>query len=372
MDMISSAQIELLRAAAAMVAKKEFDHLLYIGDLPLPDDLIKAKSTARKKLVQAITSEAQRQVIEAMGVDTIAIPTYDIARPERFKMALVGGMAAGLFKDGEVVMGLIGRGPTSYPDTLMLVCIGSDDLKLVNTGFGIVGTDRIPSTILEAVFDLGVEIARDGWEGHPLGTLLVVGDSAVVMEKSRQLTLNPFQGYSENEKNILNPEVRDAIKNFAVLDGAFVIRDDGVVLAAGRFIRVDDHSELEVPLGLGSRHVAACGISKSTNAIAVVVSETSGVTRVFQSGRCVLEIQSEQRTRRGGSGVLPEISEEVVPEPIIIEAEGAERGDGSGRQPKETKAHREVKRAVPVESKDAKVKDLKPKDTKELKEIKKT
>lgn len=299
-DSMKTVQVELLRAAATMVVKKEFDHLLYIGDLPLPEDIVKAKSTARRKLVQAVTSEVQRQVIEAMGIETLAMPTYDIARPERFKMALVGGIAAGVFKDADVVLGVLGRTPTSYPDTMMLVTIGSDNENSMHTGFGVVGTDRIPSTILESVFDLAVEIAVDGWEGHPLGTLLVVGDSAAVMEKSRQLTLNPFQGYSENEKNILNPDVRDAIKNFAVLDGGFVIRDDGVVLAAGRYIKVESDEDFAVPLGLGSRHVAACGISQSTGAIAVVVSETTGVTRVFQDGRCVLEIHPEQRTRRGG------------------------------------------------------------------------
>jgi diadenylate cyclase len=326
MDILSTIQSEFLRAAVGIVTKKEFDHLLYIGDLLLPDDIVKSKSTARKKLVQAVTSEVQRQVVEAMGIETIAMPIYDIARPERFKMALVGGIASGLFKDGDVVLGMMGRGPTSYPDTMMVVTIGSDNQDSVNTGFGVVGTDRIPSTILEAVFDLGVEIARDGWEGHPLGTLLVVGDSANVMEKSRQLTLNPFQGYSEKEKNILNPDVRDAIKNFAVLDGAFVIRDDGVVLAAGRFIQVEDHEGLAVPLGLGSRHVAACAVSRSTEAIAVVVSETSGVTRVFQKGRCVLEIHREQRVPRRGdpSG---KIETQSTDEPVEFEEEKTKPGE---------------------------------------------
>lgn len=343
MDILTVVQAELLRAAAGMATKKEFDHLLYIGDLPLPDDLVKAKSTARRKLVQAVTSEVQRQVIAAMGVETIAMPTYDIARPERFKMALVGGIGAGFFKDGDVVLGLLGRTPTSYPDTMMLVTIGSDSRDSMHTGFGVVGTDRIPSTILESVFDLAVEIARDGWEGHPLGTLLVVGDSAAVMEKSRQLTLNPFQGYSENEKNIMNPEVRDAIKNFAVLDGGFVIRDDGVVLAAGRYIKVDDHSDLDVPLGLGSRHVAACGISQSTGAIAVVVSETTGVTRVFQRGRCVLEIHYEQRMRRGATP--PELGGEGMP--------GEDGGDDKERPKKDKDKDKEKEEAAKAKPKEA-------------------
>lgn len=298
MEIIGPVQIEMIRAAAAMMAKNEFDHLLYIGDLPLPEELVKAKSTARRKLVQAVTSDAQRQLIEAIGVRALSLPTYDIARRERFKMALVTGIAKGVFREQDVVLGIIGRSPTTYPDTMMIVTIGGGAQNGMTTGFGVIGADRIPSAIMESVIELAVEIGRDGWEGRPLGTLLVVGDSATVMEKSHQLTLNPFQGYSEAEKNILNPEVRDAIRNFAVLDGAFVIRDDGVVLAAGRYLKCDDQKEFDVPLGLGARHVAAAGISQDTSAIAIVVSETTGMTRVYQTGSCVLEIHADQRRRR--------------------------------------------------------------------------
>jgi DNA integrity scanning protein DisA with diadenylate cyclase activity len=51
--------------------------------------------------------------------------------------------------------------------------------------------------------------------------------------------------------------VRDAIKNFAVLDGAFVIREAGVVLAASRCLTFDEAKDFRVPLGLGGRPI--CG-----------------------------------------------------------------------------------------------------------------
>jgi DNA integrity scanning protein DisA with diadenylate cyclase activity len=220
-----------------------------------------------------------------------------MARAERFKIALVGGLAKNTFKNGQVVLGILGRRPASYPDSLFIVTIGSD-AESIDTGFQVVGTSRVPSTILETLIDLAMSIAVDGWEGRPLGTLIVVGDTPAVMEKSKQLTLNPFQGYSEAEKNVLNPEVRNAIKNFAVLDGAFVIREDGVVLAAGRYLKFDENKEFKVPLGLGARHVAAAGISQDTEALAIVVSETTGEVRVFQKGRCVMQVSSQQRHQR--------------------------------------------------------------------------
>jgi len=342
---ITPLQVELIMAAVGMAAKKEIDHLLYVGDLPLPEELVKARSTARKKLVQAVASEAQRQVIEAMGIPTISLPSFDMARAERFKMSLVGGLGKGLFKQGEVVLGMLGRRPAAYPDSLLVVTIGTDGESSIDTGFGVLGSPRIPTGILETIIDLAVAIAIDGWEGRPLGTLLVVGDAAAVMEKSKQLTLNPFQGYSEAEKNIFNPEVRNAIKNFAVLDGAFVIREDGVVLAAGRYLKFDENKEFKVPLGLGARHVAAAGISQDTDAIAIVVSETTGEVRVFQHGRCVMQVSPQHRRPRGIVGEiegptakLPPRAADKLPSRAV---DGAPLDPKDGREIKDNKESRE-------------------------------
>ena len=123
----------------------------------------------------------------------------------------------------------------------------------------------------------------------------MLGDSTRVLEKSKQLTLNPFQGISEGERNALDPSIRSAIKNFAVLDGGFIIREDGVVLAAGRYLQAS-REDVKIPLGLGSRHASSAAMTKDTKAIAITVSQTSGSVRVFQDGEIVLELH--QRFRR--------------------------------------------------------------------------
>ena len=55
-----------------------------------------------------------------------------------------------------------------------------------------------------------------------------------MLQLSRQLVMNPFHGYPEEDRNILDPNLRETIREFSAIDGAFVIRDDGVVMAAGR------------------------------------------------------------------------------------------------------------------------------------------
>jgi diadenylate cyclase len=144
---------------------------------------------------------------------------------------------------------------------------------------------------LRRVVDLAVEIAREGREGRKIGTLFVVSDSEVVLKHSRPMILDPLNGHPDESKRIDDPNVRETLKELAQLDGAFVVSDEGVVLSAARYIdTVSTH--LELPLGLGSRHVAAASVSSRTDAVAVVVSESSTV-RMFDDGELVAEIVPE-------------------------------------------------------------------------------
>jgi len=137
-------------------------------------------------------------------------------------------------------------------------------------------------------FILAIEIAREGREGKSVGTAFILGDSDAVLERSRQLILNPLAGHSETERKISNPDMRENIKELALLDGAFVIREDGTVEAAGRYISIDT-SKVKLSKGFGTRHVSVAAITQETKAIGIVVSESGGVVRVMAKGKIVLE-----------------------------------------------------------------------------------
>src|ERR687893_1731380 len=150
---------------------------------------------------------------------------------------------------------------------------------------------EVDSRVLEQTVALAVEIAREGREGRKIGTLFVVGDSEEVLKHSKPLILDPLYGHPDESKRIDDPNVRETLKELALLDGAFVVSEEGVVLSAARYIdAVSDN--LNVPLGLGSRHMAAASVSHRTNAVAVAVSESS-VVRVFDDGELVSEITPE-------------------------------------------------------------------------------
>ena len=144
---------------------------------------------------------------------------------------------------------------------------------------------------LEHVIVLAVEIAREGREGRRIGTLFTVGDADEVLKRSRNLILDPLYGHPRERKLVADPETRETIKELAQLDGGFIISDDGVAVSGCRYINASAE-EIRLPLGLGSRHMAAASISYQTSAVAVVVSESS-VVRVFDNGELISEIIPE-------------------------------------------------------------------------------
>jgi diadenylate cyclase len=144
---------------------------------------------------------------------------------------------------------------------------------------------------LEQTIFLAVEIAREGREGRKIDTMFVVSDAKETLRQSTCLILDPLQGHPDEQKHLDDPNMRETVRELAQLDGAFLISDGGIVLSACRYINASSKG-IDLPLGLGSRHMAAASITKHTNAIAVVVSESS-VVRVFDEGEIVSEIIPE-------------------------------------------------------------------------------
>jgi len=141
--------------------------------------------------------------------------------------------------------------------------------------------------VFDSTLALAGEIARDGREGRRIGTLFTLGRADAVLACSRALILDPLAGHAPGATHITDPRLRGTIKELAQLDGAFVIAEDGTVVAACRYLDATAEG-LEIPLGLGSRHVAAAAISKQLGIVAIVLSETA-VIRVFHDGELVSE-----------------------------------------------------------------------------------
>lgn len=176
---------------------------------------------------------------------------------------------------------------------------------------------KVNPDILRSVINLAMEIAREGREGRKIGTMFVMGDVESTISRSRPMILDPLYGHPISAKYIDNPDMHETVKELAQLDGAFIVSDDGVVLSAARYIDATSDG-LELPLGLGSRHMAAASITRATNAVAVVVSESSMV-RVFDNGSIVGEIIPELwMLRQYGAQFNEQLVSEAVTEQDVI------------------------------------------------------
>jgi DNA integrity scanning protein DisA with diadenylate cyclase activity len=142
--------------------------------------------------------------------------------------------------------------------------------------------DRIELSVLEATFNIATQIAREGREGKPAGALFVLGDAENVMKNSRPLIMNPFEGHEKSERYLLDGKNITTIKEFALLDGALIVDNEGFAVAAGRYI-VGVSWDLYLQGGLGGRHLAGASITKTTKAVSLVVSST-GTIRAFKDG----------------------------------------------------------------------------------------
>jgi diadenylate cyclase len=215
--------------------------------------------------------------------DTIQVRSFSSQRLAQMRSAILVALTRGIvsFKDRICCVG--GIAGSNQFDTIVVAEIEREFQTLLSG----TATDLLPEDVkpevLERVIAVATELAVEGREGRPVGCLFVVGDSAKVEEFTKPLVLNPFYGYKEEDRNILNPFMDETIKEFSSIDGAFVIKGDGVVEAAGSLVQGTGPTPA-LPGGLGSRHAAAASISVAANCIAIAVSSSTGQVTLFRRG----------------------------------------------------------------------------------------
>jgi diadenylate cyclase len=158
------------------------------------------------------------------------------------------------------------------------------------------GVDVVRPAVMLRVLSLAVEISAEGREAKAVGTMFVIGDSRNVLRQAQQLVLNPFHGYSKQLRNILDPSLAETIKEFALIDGAFIIQGDGAVLSAGTYL-MPKSAPANLPAGLGTRHSTAAAITAHTLAMAITVSQSTGTVTVFRNGAIVFSLERAAATR---------------------------------------------------------------------------
>ncbi|PKN30727.1 MAG: hypothetical protein CVU64_01905 [Deltaproteobacteria bacterium HGW-Deltaproteobacteria-21] len=272
--------------------------ILVYADVIRSRKILESLTGDDRYILAARTDEAAHDLSEMEGVGgrLVRVPSVELSTLSQIKVAVILALSSGLIHSEDRLVCLSGSRRHGMLDSLRVVDVGRE-FEIFSAGsHGITKRMRYPH-VFDRLLTLTLEFADEGKEGRPIGTIFVLGEHEKVMELSAQMVLNPFNGVPEEDRNLLNPCLKETIREFATIDGAFVIRDDGVILSAGRHLKASAE-EANLPQGLGARHRAAAGITALTDAIAIVISQSTGEVRVFSGGKIFLEIEKETRERK--------------------------------------------------------------------------
>lgn len=145
----------------------------------------------------------------------------------------------------------------------------------------------LPDSVLPEAFERALtivtELAYEGREGKAIGTMLILGDAKCFEPYIRPLVLNPFLGHTPAECSLLNSALDETIKEYAQLDGGFIINGNGVVVNAGVWIQAP--CSVQPPSGFGTRHATAMAFSQAVDCIIITLSSSNRQISLFRNGQ---------------------------------------------------------------------------------------
>jgi diadenylate cyclase len=224
----------------------------------------------------------------AVGADAFVELPLEFTDPtERVRFGVEGALQQDAIEEEMTLLCIMRSFSGDEVDTVMRVRAG----EFAQSGvYDLFANSRADPSVVRNVLEVAVELGKKGQKGKPVGALFVVGDAGKVMNKSRPLSYNPFE---KSHVHVGDPIVNVMLKEFSRLDGAFVISDSGKIVSAYRYLEPSAEG-VDIPKGLGARHMAAGAITRDTNAIAIVLSESDGLVRAFKGGELIFELDPEE------------------------------------------------------------------------------
>ena len=268
---------EEVKATAVMLHGDAVGSLRFIEDIP-----------AQVKLIIVASHGVNLEESRIPGAHVLPVPFPALGRSDQVALSILFAVSRGLLLRGDTVVSLSGVPRSGAFDSLLVIDVGRE-FPTVLANHSATPLGDVEPQALEKVLQIATDIAREGREGRPVGTTFVIGDYERVLPYCRQMVINPFRGYRDEEKSILDPSLEETVKEFSTIDGAFIIRGDGVIMSAGTFLR-PSKTAVHLPSGLGARHSAAAALSAFTASLSVVVSQSTGIVTLFKGGGLVMSL----------------------------------------------------------------------------------
>ncbi len=224
-----------------------------------------------KLIVATPDASAYREISKNESVRCVKMTVRPRERASQVCHAISCGVHDGFIYPGDRVVCLTGDGFADFTDSLIVMDVTNENL---------IANFLESNPVLSATVELSLDLGKSGVDGKPVGASFVIGDTKSVLRFSRQLAINPFRGY---HMNIKERRQWDLIRKYAFFDGSFVVDNNGIIIAAQRYL--DANVKVEIPAGLGTRHLSVAAMTAATKAIGITVSGEHGIVRIFEKGR---------------------------------------------------------------------------------------
>lgn len=229
--------------------------------------------------------------------EVITVRSFGNYRMSQLRAAMFVGLMRGIIKPDSRVCCLGGENHSNRLDSILVLDVANEFPTMMTARMSSLVPAKVRPEVLEKAISLATELAVQGREGKPVGTLFVIGDCEKIRPYTRPLLLNPLSGHNREDRSISNTFVGETVKELSLIDGAFVIDSDGVIDSAGVQITTTlPGVKLSLPGGYGTRHAAACAISQVVDCAAIVVSASGQITLFRHGEPIVLLERSASRT----------------------------------------------------------------------------
>jgi hypothetical protein len=211
----------------------------------------------------------------------------DLGKDDQIRLALFSALLQNQVGLGERILTL--SGPDESPHiTKISSVVPGEEFSWLNTESLNALRQFAHTPVLERVIHLALRFSKEGIEGKQLGAIFVIASPESVENHLKQTKLNPLFGHPEESRSVLSKSFTESLRALASIDGAVIIRPDGIVESAFMYIEAPTE-KIQAREGWGARHVSAASLTSVTDALAVVVSENGTVT-IMWDGKPVLEL----------------------------------------------------------------------------------
>src|SRR4030042_1821538 len=223
----------MVETACSIVKKTRSKGVLLYADMIEDYEILSnIGQEKRVELILAIQDYSSFQEASSVFKKVLRIPEVPLGRINQIKMAIIEALSKGMVKKGDKWVCLSGIPQSKVLDNLLILEFGAEFEMIASSDLPVISEIVMPE-VFDALLTLALEISTEGKEGRkPVGTVFVLGDHEDVLKFSHPMVINTFQGYPEEERNILDHRLKETVKEFSSIDGAFIFREDGVILAA--------------------------------------------------------------------------------------------------------------------------------------------